>query len=231
MFLSANPKKIVEVTFGGKTFRASQVTYANLLDTQRRLANQHPGAELLVIQPCFNTGVALSAGTHDKDAVLDVQIIGLGWAQAQRFLRECGWAAFWRHTGAWAARSRWHIHMISLAAYKAGCPVGEFIPGQVSDYYGHRDALVGHAPDRTWHPRNINRTVFDYDKWRADEMPYSDWPDKDKQELARDVAAAVRDSVLNADMNALEKGGTPSFKGVTFRDAVKRIYKAVKAGQ
>lgn len=228
MTLTADPKRIIEVTFGGRTFRASQTTYANLLDTQERLTRKHPGAVLLVIQPCFNTGVELSAGTHDKDAVLDVRIIGLTWEHSQRFLRECGWAAWWRHTGSWSARSAWHIHMVSLGAYKAGNPVGVFIPGQVDDYYAHRDGLVTHAADASWHPADIDSTVFSYRKWRLD-MPYADWPDADKKALLNDVAEAVRDSVLNADMNAMDPHGTPAFKGVKLRDLLKSMARKVGA--
>ena len=99
MILTADPTKLIEVTFGGMTFRASQITYANLLYAQARLAKQHPGAWIEVIQPCWHTGYAPSAGTHDKDAVLDVRIVGLTWPQAQRFWRECGWAAWWRPSG------------------------------------------------------------------------------------------------------------------------------------
>lgn len=227
MILTADPRRIIEVTFGGKTFRASQTTYANLLATQERLDRLHPGARILVIQPCFNTGVALSAGTHDKDAVLDVQIVGLTWEQSQRFLRESGWAAWWRHTGDWAARSAWHIHMVSLAAFKAGCPVGIFIPGQVDDYYRHALGLAGEhdsGSDPTWHPADIDSTVFNYRKWR-DDMPYANWPDADKKALVTDVAAAV----LNADVNALEPKGTPAFQGMTVRDLLKALAHAVKA--
>lgn len=245
MILTANPRRLITVNFGGRVFRCSQVTYANLLATQQYLDKHYPGARLVVIQGCFNTGVAASAGTHDFDAVLDVMIIGLPWLTAQKVLRKCGWAAWWRHTGTWAAKSRWHIHMICLASVEAGCTVGLYIDGglstqgrviassQVADYRNHALGLAGQhnsGGDDTWHPADIDKTVFDYAAWREDDMPYSNWPKKDREALAKDVAAAVQDSILNADMNALEPKGSPAFRGVTFRDAVKRIYTAVKAG-
>lgn len=243
MILTANPRRLITVNFGGRVFRCSQVTYANLLATQAYLDKHYPGARLVVIQPCYNTGVSASAGTHDFDAVLDVMIIGLPWDASQKVLRQCGWAAWWRHTGTWASKTRWHIHMISLAAVKAGCTVGLYIDGglstqgrivassQVTDYYHHALGLAGQhdsGDDRTWHPRDIDSTVFDYATWRLD-MPYRDWPKADRAALVKDVAEAVRDSILNADMNALEPKGTAMFQGVTFRDAVKGIFRAVKA--
>lgn len=127
-----------------------------------------------MIQPCYNEGVDASAGTHDKDAVLDIEIVGMTWPRAQKFLRECGWAAFWRHTGSWEARSAWHIHMASLGATAAGCIVGYLIDGgkslfghimassQYEDYYNHLDALADHGPDPSWHPADIKSTVFSY---------------------------------------------------------------------
>jgi hypothetical protein len=109
--LTERADRLITVTFGGRFFKCSQNTYAALLDTQARLAKAHPKAWIRVIQGCYNTGVAASAGTHDFDACLDVQIVGLSWQDAQDFLRKCGWAAWWRHTGSWASPSQWHIHM------------------------------------------------------------------------------------------------------------------------
>ncbi len=161
-------------TTGGRFFRCSRRTAAHLDDTKRRLAKQHPGARLEIIQGAYNDTVAASAGTHDKDAVVDVRIVGLDWWAAQRFLRECGWAAWYRHTGAWSRPSSWHVHMVSLG-YTT--PVGVFVPGQVTDYYAHKTGLVGHAHDPSWFPPNIPATQFRYEE---DDMPSpKDWSDED----------------------------------------------------
>lgn len=166
-----NPAEVITVTLGGKKFRAGRRTAAHLEWTIERLAEKYPQARLVVIQACYNTGVEASAGTHDKDGVFDVEIVGLSWEDAQAFLRWHGWAAWWRHTGSWAPRSKWHIHMASL-----GCPgpVGYLIDGgislfgrvvassQIADYRAHRDGLAGHASDPTPHPANIDSKVFDY---------------------------------------------------------------------
>lgn len=200
MTFTKDPAKIVPTfTFGDKTFKATQITAGNLLDTQDRLTREHPGARIHVIQPCWNTGVELSAGTHDLDACLDVSIVALTWLDAQRFLRTCGWAAWWRHTGDWADPSVWHIHMVSLAAFKAGCPVGVFVPGQVDDYYRHALGLAGQhdsGDDPTWHPADIDQTVFKYAKWQEDHMPFTDWPKSDQDALAQAVADKVLGSVV-----------------------------------
>lgn len=157
--MTSDAAELITLIFGGRTFRASRRTAAHLAWTAEQLEQEYPDARMVVKQGCYSTGVAASAGTHDFDAVLDVQIVGLGWDEAQKFLRECGWAAWVRSPPAFP----WHIHMISL-----GYPgqVGIYVPGQVADYYAHRSGLAGHVADPTWHPADIDSTVFDYDAWR-----------------------------------------------------------------
>jgi hypothetical protein len=161
---------LITLIFGGKTFRCSRRTAAHLAWTAARLEQQHPDARIVVIQGCYNQGVPASEGTHDFDAVLDVQIVGLGWDEAQRFLRECGWAAWVRSPPAFP----WHIHMVSI-----GYPgrVGIYVPAQVDDYYRHALGLKGqHASgdDPTWHPADIDSTVFDYPLWLEDQPMNAD---------------------------------------------------------
>jgi hypothetical protein len=186
-------------TLGGVTFRCSNRVWWHLRWTIWLLRLRFPRARLVIFQPCYHQGMRASAGTHDYDAVFDVWIYGgrLGadpW-RAQRFLRRHGWAAYFRHTGSWAARSAWHIHMISLppglpanptplevgrAYARLGIKVGRFIDGgyttrgridatsQVDDYYAHALGLAGQhrvGEDRSWFPRNINRTVFHRSWW------------------------------------------------------------------
>lgn len=121
---------------------------------------------LRIIQGSYNTSVAASAGTHDYDAVLDVQIVGMDWDEQQKWLRKNGWAAWYRSP---AQGFSPHIHMISLPRYKQKwvAKVGQWVPGQVDDYYAHRDGLSSHAPDNTWHPDSIRRTIFNYTTWVA----------------------------------------------------------------
>jgi len=188
------PGDIRTVTIAGVTFRASNRTIWHLQWTIAYLRLRFPRARLRIIQPCYHTGVAASAGTHNCDAVLDVWISGgvLGadpW-RAQRVLRWLGWGAWFRHTGEWAARSRWHIHMISLplglprnpsaqdvgrAYARLGLKVGEYIDGgwttkgaivatsQVVDFFNHAEGLANqHAQndDPSWFPSDIPSRAF-----------------------------------------------------------------------
>lgn len=195
--LTEQANKVITVNFGGRFFRCSQRTYAACLELQAAVSAHKPGAFVVVIQGSYNTGVALSAGTHDKDATLDIKIVGFTWQDMESFCRKMGWAAWWRHTGSWASPSAFHIHMTLLGAQEAGCEVGTLIPGQVADYKAHRTGLVGHLPDPTWHPKNIASTVFDYQTYLEDNMPLSD---KDIARIADAVAPKVAAAVLNAQV-------------------------------
>lgn len=162
-------------TTGGKTARMGARTAAHVDYTQHQLSKKHPGAVLHIIQSAYNTGVAASAGTHDKDGCIDVSIEGLSWMEAQGFLRSCGWAAWYRFPPAFG----YHIHMISL-----GCPgpLGEYVDGglsqfgrlvtssQITDYYHHAFGLKGQhntGVDHSWFPSDIDKTIFDFPAWLA----------------------------------------------------------------
>lgn len=161
----SDPAEIITSTLGGKTFPSCRFCAYHLQATIARLARRFTDDTLVVIQPPFNTTVSASAGTHDKCSAFDVQIVGMFWTAAQRFLRESGWAAWYRpaQAGLWSD----HIHMVSL-----GCcgPKGDLIPGQVADYHSHRTGLAGHEPDPSWFPPDIDSMLFDYDAWEA-KMP------------------------------------------------------------
>lgn len=153
----------------GRYFKCSKRTSAHLDWTKNQLAlkakKDGKAYRLIIIQGCFNTGVSASAGTHDYDSCLDVKIEGMTWAAAQRFLRSCGWAAFWRKPsqGPWSD----HIHMISLPKYMVQfvARVGIWVAGQVRDYYNKLNGLSSHAPDNTWHPKDIKETIFQYNAY------------------------------------------------------------------
>jgi hypothetical protein len=185
--------EVIEVTFGGQTFRAGRRTAAHLLWTAERLQEREPGALLVVIQPPYNEGVDASAGTHDGDGVLDVAVTGLDWFPAQRFLRECGWAAWYRFPPSFSH----HIHMISL-----GCPgpLGVFVPGQILDYYNHAFGLANqHDPgsDTSWFPDDIDATIFDYPAWE-DRMTPDDW-DKLRRIVREEIDATEVPNPGNPD--------------------------------
>lgn len=190
---SPDPAEVVSATLNGVTYRAGRRTVAHLTWTDEFLRRQ--GRWLRLIQPPYNTSVAASAGTHDGDGCVDVEVEGLAWTSGQMALRGLGWAAWYRPDtpGLWGD----HIHMVSL-----GCPgpVGIYVPGQVADYYAHRSGLKGHAPDNTWHPADIDSTVFDYAEWSDDMPEYLKWSDADRKALAGDVAKATVDLLLKAPL-------------------------------
>lgn len=173
-------------TTGGRPVYGSRRTIAHLEHTEQ-LARQKFGSSYVVFQGAYNSTVPASAGSHDRDAAIDGYIPGVDWWEMQRFLRELGWAAWYRHTGSFA--DDLHIHMISLG-YTA--PVGDLIPSQVRDYYAHRDGLASHAADDSWHPADIDSTIFDYPAWKAaleDDMPYTE------KQLADIVSKAVAEQL------------------------------------
>lgn len=173
-------------TIAKRRFKASAWTAAHLQHTLDVLAEKHPGASLHIMQTSFHTGFEPSKGTHDFDGVFDVRIDGLTWAQAQRFLRSQGWAAWHRVPPAFDH----HIHMATIppglsgrptpkevgAAYKKlGIQVGKFIDGgitthgkvvgssQIVDYFAHAFGLSGqHTPDsdKSWFPKDIAKTIY-----------------------------------------------------------------------
>lgn len=176
--------QVIQVTIAGRAFRATRRTAAHLTWTIQRLKNRHPDARLHIIQTCYNVGVSASAGTHDKDAVFDVWIEGLSWWDAQKFLRNAGWAAWFRHTGMWAEQRKWHIHMISLG-YTG--EVGIYVPGQVDDYYRHALGLKGQhnsGSDDSWFPPDINATIFNYTKWLSDREDWFEMASKEEVKQA-----------------------------------------------
>jgi peptidoglycan hydrolase-like protein with peptidoglycan-binding domain len=158
-----------QATSWSPNFRCTRRTAIHLNWTKKQLPS---GTSLRIIQPSYNAGYGPSAGTHDKDAVFDVQIVGMEWWAAQRFLRECFWAAWLRVPPSFT----YHIHMASL-----GCNfsmVGQYVPGQISDYRNHKSGLVGHYADNSWHPdpiRDFNPESVMGTVRNPDGPPPSDW--------------------------------------------------------
>jgi hypothetical protein len=158
------------LTTGGERVLGSPRSIAHLEFTAHRARQR--GVTLRVIQSAWHKGVPASKHTHDFDAVYDFFVDGLGWDQAQTFLRRWGWACWHRRPdqGDWND----HVHGISLGYDK---PVGKYIPSQVTDYKNGALGLSGlHEPgnDATWRPDP--QFVFDYDAWLKDgnDMQFED---------------------------------------------------------
>lgn len=193
--------EVIAATRCGRTFRDNRRGIAHLDFTIEHLP---PGCTLEILQPPYNTGVEASAGTHDFGAVYDFRIDGMDWLDAQAFLRAYGWAAWWRQPPKFSH----HLHAVSL-----GYPgrVGVYVPAQVDDYYNFRSGLAGHVADHTWHPADIDSTVFDYDAWLEAHMPLND-DDKAavRSIVAEEVAKALSGIKLTAP-NGKSKVGLVRF--------------------
>jgi hypothetical protein len=203
------------VTFAGREFQASNRTAAHLQFTIDELERRHPGTRLRILQTCFHTGTEASKGTHDKDAVLDVHIEGLTWMQGQRFLRVCGWAAWFRPELHKDGKLVWndHLHMVSIpsgldntptladintALDQLGIEVGVLVPAQIDDYFAHSLGLEGlHAPglDHSWFPDDIAATIFDY--LEDDMAGFTEWSDAEKKAFGEFIQDQVRATLIN----------------------------------
>jgi hypothetical protein len=207
--------QVVGVQFAGRSFRAGNRTAAHLQFTIDELDRRHPGARLRILQTCFHTGTEASKGTHDKDGVLDVHIEGLTWMQGQRFLRTCGWAAWFRPELHQGGKLIWndHIHMVSIpsgldntpslddinsALDLLGIEVGSLVPAQIDDYFAHSMGLKNqHAPglDQSFFPDDIAATIFDY---QEDDMAgFTEWPDAEKKAFGEFIQDQVRATLIN----------------------------------
>ncbi len=83
-----------QATSWGPNFRCTRRTAIHLNWTKQQLP---AGVSLRIIQPCYHVGYLPSAGTHDKDAVLDTELVGMDWWLGQRLYRNCFWAAWVRY--------------------------------------------------------------------------------------------------------------------------------------
>ena len=188
------------------TVYGSLRSIAHLDDTSKRAEQAH-GHEVEIIQGAYNTTIAASAGTHDYDACYDVFIPMTDWSESQRFFRAQGWGAWWRYPPIMSN----HIHMISLGYTTR---VGTYVPGQVQDYYAHRDGMAGHGPDNTWHPEDIRSTIFDFEDWankQEEDMPLSEHDLRQIRQIVHeesqqviekaipDIAAKVMNETVNKD--------------------------------
>jgi hypothetical protein len=205
----ANPNELIVSTIGDKTFKSCRQCAAHLRYTIARLKRLFPNAHFHIIQTSFNDDISASAGTHDKCSCFDIEIFGLSWPQQQWFVRNCGWAGWWRQP--WQGFSN-HIHMCSITCR---APKGEFVPAQVMDYYNHTYGLAGMHntdQDKSWFPgdegdppwpvgnpiqwrRDINETLFDYEK----EIEEADMTPEQEDRLVKRVKEAILDEVIDTE--------------------------------
>lgn len=128
------------VYWGGRTVNKRT---AVLLDRAKSIY----GKNFTLTQGSYNTGVAASAGTHDKGGVVDVNVSGMSVAEMYRLqlaLRKAGFAA-WVRTP--AQGFAYHIHAVDVGnndtAYLAR--------DQVQSYFNGRNGLASNGRDTTEH--------------------------------------------------------------------------------
>jgi hypothetical protein len=159
-----SPRTVVTLgkTPGGTRVFGSRYLAYHWAWTMREFHKRYPHAEVYIMQGSYHIGFALSAGTHDRDGVLDVWVTGIEWREAERFFRSMDWYGWWRHTGSWSSPSKYHIHMISPHTPNK---VGSLIPSQIAGYLAGRLGLARSVdgPDPAAHPKHV--THFSYEGW------------------------------------------------------------------
>jgi hypothetical protein len=159
---SARTKVSLGRTPGGTALFASRYTRYHWDRTVRAFRKEFPHAQIAILQGAYHRGYEPSAGTHDEDGVLDIWVNGVGWREAEQFIRRQGWYGWWRHTGSWAASHSWHIHMITPHTPNR---MGSLIPSQIAAYLKGRLGLARSVdgPDPAPHPKHVD--YFDYNEW------------------------------------------------------------------
>lgn len=179
-----------------------------------------------VLQGCYHTGYEPSAGTHDKDQVLDMILLdqhgGIVPGKIQsHFFRWHYWWGWWR-----TPEQGFPYHFHGISGRRRQCAIGDYVPGQITDWKNKALGLKDHhtpGSDPMPYPANHATYYFPYHDVLEDTMPFTDWPKKDQDALAQ----AVTDRVLTAQMN-LSKDGDKRFDGMSLRECLKAIYNAVK---
>lgn len=141
------------ITFRG--WRMSRYTAAALKVLEEKL-----GFELNLIQGPYNKSVGASAGTHDKDGVVDLS--PYRWKAKVKVARFNSWSMWHR-----VATSSWgeHCH----GCLKRATPMADLAVWQLETAYPNRwDGLSGNNHDNfPYHPE-LER--FDYNKWWHDQL-------------------------------------------------------------
>lgn len=186
---------LIKVSRLGHTFVASRRTVAWLDHLIWQFNRTFPKARLVILQPCYHSGVAASAGTHDFDACFDLwfagKMPGITYRRKglrfSRFMRNRGASGGWfRRTGEWANPYAWHFHCFPLPVglKKFTTKVGIYIDGGESQgKSGYSSQLVDYVeenamglasehgynsdPDRRQKPKNLHSVVFNYHAWVA----------------------------------------------------------------
>lgn len=220
-----NPAHLVTAPLGGlpavKASRWAHAAWQNMAD------HLDDPSRFRIIQPCYNTGVPQSAGTHDFDAACDFYITGMTFAEASQFGRRWG-IANWHRTpsqGDWSE----HCHGFPIPPHGsmadggrtyfilAGAErtrVGIFLPGQLVDYGNDALGLADeHTPGSDPQPHPKPQYVFNYKEYVVSEQNIINAIKQDGDRTravvnARALADRTRDKAILDAIDALPVGAT-----------------------
>jgi hypothetical protein len=200
------PKATTRVMWDRKSQSGQDVTGSLFaiaaLDSMSAKAQKKYGVPVTIIQPAYNTGVAASAGTHDRDFCMDWWIAGVDGLEQQRFARfENGWCDWFRQP--WQGFS-YHQHGFPMppGGHKFPTKVGIYVDGgistegrlvtssQLDDYwdeaYGLKDRHYQSA-DPTPFPTDEQKlkAIFNLDRYitkqQEEDMSYEKWTEEGKK--------------------------------------------------
>lgn len=206
-------------------FYAGYRTSVHIEWTKARAEAQ--GYRLQIMQGCYHVGYKPSAGTHDKDEVLDMRLVDAHGAivpgrTQSHFFRWNYWWGWWR-----TPEQGFPLHFHGISSRPRHCAIGDYVPGQLTDWKNKALGLAGqHTPgtDPMPYPPHHATRYFPYARIQEDSMPFTDWPKKDQDALAQ----AVTDRILTAQMNlAPGDKGDDAFQGMSLRECLKAIYRKV----
>ena len=144
--------------------------------------------KIVIVQGAFmlraGGGAVDSAGYHNGAGTFDLRVWNLTDAEIRtlvRVLREMG-AAAWLRNMAHGGFKDPHIHFV----LGTDSPLSVGAASQWEDYKAGFDGLSDDGPD--YHPRPHPLVLTPPE----DDVPYSDWPQADKDALVGDITAALK---------------------------------------
>lgn len=166
-------------------------------------------------------GASASDGAHDLAKCVDLETAGLTDAQIDDMV----WQARIRGAGAYRRDETWrhgsmpqHMHL-TLGADQPGSDMAEIL---WSSYVGGGDGL-GIQPPQPDYERRPNPLVLTPPE---EDMPYTDWPQADKDALVADLKAAVKDAISGLPAAVWAFVVRPAKPGVSEQTAQAALKKA-----
>lgn len=245
---AGNPWDLITIHNVGstnKSMRCTRRTGAHIEWTFRMFREEF-GREIRVFQGTYNTTVRASAGTHDKDALLDTDFGGLAPLDFVEWMGKHGWFGWYRRCPEFCGNLHWHGGSLPPGGKIFPQQVGLFVDGgrsqgrsgyssQLADWWnGAKGLRGGHTPgsdpDRGRQPSDKTRYIFDFDAYINGEGLDS-MDEKERKQFAKEIAEALLEARLPADSD----GGPRMRVGQALKQASKgpattrKAFNAVKA--